>query len=597
MSLSVNKTEHINKSYHRLFVVFIAIIVFACFLLTLNNGFVWDDEINYTKNFNFRGLSASHLHWMFTTFHDDNYHPLVWLTSGLDFFFWGMNPAGYHLTNLVFHALNGVLFYFLILAFLRQTADASDGLLGMQIGGLVGALFFAVHPLRVEPVAWVSARGDLLCGFFYLLTIIAYVRMNEKRTAIERRRWFWLALLFFLLSLLSRAWGITLPLVLLILDVYPLKRFDFTDRRTTSSGKILIEKIPFALFALGAAVPALLAKKAAMLKITDHGLMDRLMQAVYGLCFYIWKTVIPIRLSPSYVLDKSIGFLAPKFILCAILVLGITTGLILLRRRWPWAITAWACYAVVVSPQLGFVQSGPQIAADRYTYISSMPFAVLAGAGVHKLWVVWQRESLFPLRWVSAMALVTSGLLVLSVMSYRQTRVWYDNLTFWTYVLKLNPKDVMAYNNRAVFLKEHTGDLVGALADYNAAIKLDPKNTGFYYNRGILHEKQGDMDSAITDYSSVIRLNPGHAQAYNNRGVLRNSRGDLAGAIQDFNVAIGLAPLSPEAYANRGMIHLSKNDLQSAFDDFTKTLEVASAAWPHRAVVEQLHRSIRKRLN
>jgi hypothetical protein len=261
-------------------------------------------------------------------------------------------------------------------------------------------------------------------------------------------------------------------------------------------------------------------------------------------------------------LEKDFNPIEPKYILSALLVSGIILGLIAMRHRWPWALTAWVCYAVIASPQLGFVQSGPQLVADRYTYIACMPFAVLAGAGMQRLGSARQKEGLLRQTFILAVAAILTGLIVLAVMSCRQTRIWYDNQTLWDRVLK-----------------------------------LDPDNYYAYYDRGLLRDKQHDWAGAIADYTNVIRLDTEHAKAYNNRGVLRNYRGDSAGAVEDFNAAVRLAPFSPEAYANRGMIRLSQKDLKGALEDFNKVLEVAAVTWPYRVEIEQHLVNLRKRLN
>jgi tetratricopeptide (TPR) repeat protein len=654
------------------FIILIAAVVLACYLPALHNGFVWDDHANLIENFNYRGLSFAHLHWMFTTIHDANYHPLIWLTLAVDFVLWGMNPAGYHLTNIVLHTFNAVLFYFLVAAFLRRetAADPKDNAFVLQTGAAVGALFFALHPLRVEPVVGVSIRGDVLCGFFYLLTVIAYLRMNESRTAAGRRKWFLLSLLFFIFSLLSRAWGITLPLVLLILDAYPLRRFDVRaelqqrahspqlaaglaseskndgipysrrfpvplqrdcrDLQSISSfKKVLLEKIPFAFFALSAGILAFWAKRGSMLMVAKHGLMDRFVQATYGLCFYIVKTIAPIRLSPLYLLEKDFNPIEPKYILSALLVLGIILGLIAMRHRWPWALTAWVCYAVIVSPLLGFVQSGPQIAADRYTYIACMPFAILAGAGMQRLGLARQNERLFSVKRFAVMAFIWAGLLVLAVASSRHTHIWHNDLSFWNQALRLDPGHYIAYNNRGYYCKNQRGpadtlndynnairlnpeydkayfnrgnllmeqgDLAGALKDYNTLIRLDPNHARTYYNRGNLLKEQGDLAGALKDYNFAIRLNPEYSQAYNNRGLLYKEQSDFAGADKDFTAAIRLNPLSPEIYCNRGLNWLSQNNFKAAFTDFTKALEVAPENWPDRGRLEHMLYNIRLKL-
>ena len=586
------------KSNSRLLIILITSIVFAVFLPILNNGFVWDDIHNIIENFNYRGISLSHTYWMFTTFHDANYHPLAWLTLGIDYVLWGMNPAGYHLTNLVLHILNAIFFYFLILAFLRRNGlvDLSLNNTGARLSAIIGTLFFAIHPLRVETVAWVSTRGDVLCGFFYLITIIAYVQMSGKKSTIDRRKWFLLSVLFYIFSLLSRAWGITLPLVLLILDVYPLRRFDFRSETTSSFKSLLTEKIPFALLALCAGVLAFWAKKGSMLMFTEHGVFDRLMQAAYGLCFYIWKTLVPIQLSPYYALNKTFNPLELKYILCALSVFAVTIGLIVMRHRWPWAIAAWGCYAVIVSPLLGFVQSGPQIVADRYTYISCLPFGILAGAGMLRLWIECHKKGLISMSFISAVSSIMVCLIALAVLSCRQTQVWHDNIKLWTHVIRLDPSNYIAYHNRGVIFKEDEGKLSMALADYNTAILLNPEYTGAYYHRGLLLEGQGDLVGAVADYTNAIRLDPKNAGAFNNRGVLLKKKGDLAGAIADFNIAIRLNPFSPEAYANRGVIRIDQNDINKAVKDLTKALEVAQANWPQRARVEQILADFQARL-
>ncbi len=594
---SINKVINLSgKSQSRVLIILIAAFTFSCYSPTLNSGFVWDDRPNYIENLNYRGLSPSHLYWMFTTFHDANYHPLAWLTLGIDYVLWGMNPAGYHLTNLALHVLNSVLFYFLIAAFLKRTiAVSKTSLVGVQISAFIGALFFSIHPLRVETVAWVSARGDVLCGFFYLITIIAYVRMSDRKSTIDRRKWFLLSILSFIFSLLSRAWGITLPLVLLVIDVYPLRRFDFWSETPSSFKSLLTEKIPFALLALGAGILAVLAKKGSMLMVADHGVAGRFMQAMYGLCFYVWKTLVPIQLSPYYALNKTFNPLELKYILCALSVFAVTIGLIVMRRRWPWAITTWGCYALIVSPLLGFVQSGPQIAAERYTYISCLPFGVLAGAGMLRLLTAWKNRFISSSSWYMAIIGVFACLLLMSGLSLSQSRVWKDKLSLWNHVLQLYPYNYLAYYNRGVLYQDQ-GKLDEAIEDYSSAVKLDPEYSEAYYNRGVARDSRGDFADASEDYNTTIKLNPEHVKAYNNRGAIRKKRGDLAGAIVDFTRAIQVRPLVPESYVNRGVIRFSQNDLQRAIQDFCRALEVAPANWTHRVQVEQLLDKVRTRL-
>jgi Tfp pilus assembly protein PilF len=306
------------------------------------------------------------------------------------------------------------------------------------------------------------------------------------------------------------------------------------------------------------------------------------------LCFYVWRTIAPVKLSPFYMLDKSFDPMEPKYILCALLVCGITAGLMISRRIGPWALTILVCYTVIVFPLLGIVQSGPQITADRYTYISCMPFGILVGAGILRLLMSMQKKNLFSATRIFTILLIYVGFIVLSMFSLRQNKIWHDNRTFWNHVLKLNPSNYVAYYNRGV-LNQDQGDLNAAIADYNLAILSNPEYSEAFYNRAVAHKEQKKIKDAISDYTSVIRFDPENFKAYNNRGDLLVKQGNLAGAIADFNVAIGLKPSSPEAYANRGIAYMAQNNQRKAIEDFSKALEVAPANWSQRrAWVEQL---------
>jgi hypothetical protein len=593
-----NQFKPVGKPKTLLPVVLIIVVVFLVYLPTLNCGFVWDDDMNITDNLNFRGLSASHLYWMFTTFHDGNYHALCWMTFGFDFVMWGLNPTGYHLTNLVLHILNTVLFYYLIVMFLLKAhiSSSESRLSGIHISAFIGALFFSIHPLRVESVAWISTRGDVLCAFFYIMAVIAYLKRAQKEDDDDRRKWFVISLAFFILSLLSRAWGITFPVVILILDAYPLRRFVWKGRFSSAHKMLLIEKIPYALLALGAGILAFLAKRGSMLVVTEYGILNRIVQAAYGLSFYISKTLFPVGLSPLYSLEKNFNPMDLKYILCGFLIFGVTAGLVVMRHQRPWAITSWFCYAVIVSPLLGFAQTGPQIAADRYTYISCLPFGILVGAGIYRLWIARQNSALPSAGWHAAVTGSLVCLALLSFLSLYQVRIWKDRGVFWSRVIQLYPDNPIAYNDRGNFYKEQ-GNMVRALEDYKIAIQLKPDFAKAFYNRALLREKMGDTSGAIADHSDVIRFNSKHARAYNNRGALFKNLGQIDRALSDFDSAIRINPFSPEAYANRGVIRQAQNDLKRAIQDFSKTLEVASVHWPSRAWVEQLLDSARKRLS
>ena len=512
----------------------IVLAVLACFWPALDAEFVdWDDDLNLTDNAAYRGLGPAHLGWMLRTTLGGHYQPLTWLTFGLDHALWGMDAGGYHLTNVLLHAANAVLVFLLARALVARALGPGCAPV-LPPAAAIGALLFAVHPLRVESVAWVSERRDVLSGLFYLATILTYLRLQG---ATGRRRAGWLAasLACFVLSLLAKAWGMTLPLVLLVLDAYPLGRLGRGRWRAA-----LAEKAPYAAPALAAAVMAFLAQRSVeeMRSLAEHGLAARVAQAAYGLCFYLGKTLLPLGLSPVYLLEPDLDPTAPRYLASMAAVAGVTLAAIAFRRRRPWLLAAWAVYVVTVSPVLGIAQTGPQLVADRYTYLACIPWALVAAGAVARL----------ARRPRHALAVAGVALAVLGPLTVRQTAVWRDSRTLWTHAIRLDPASYLAYTNR------------GWAAD--------------------------DPAAALADYDDALRLNPRYFLAYFNRGGVRHERGDFAGAIADYTAAIALLPRDPRAYNNRGWARQAAGDWAGAVADYERALALAAPGWPRRALVE-----------
>src|SRR6058998_345744 len=318
--------------------VLIALVTFVPFLPTLDNQFVnWDDDKNLLKNPHYRGLGWSQLRWMWTAFHLGHYIPLTWMTFGLDYLLWGMNPLGYHLTNLLLHSANGVVFFFVVCRILaRALPGLSERGHALAVSAGVAALVFAIHPLRMESVAWATERRDVLSGLFYLLTILMYLRARERE---ERGRgWYWLSVALFVCALLSKSMVVNLPVVLLILDVYPLRRLGgAVGWWSEPARRVYVEKIPFVLLAAVASAVALMAQLShdTMVSVVQLSGLGRLAVSMYGLSFYLWKTVAPVNLSPLYELPLTVNPWAPPFLLSYGLVVAITALVLALRRPLP----------------------------------------------------------------------------------------------------------------------------------------------------------------------------------------------------------------------------------------------------------------------
>src|SRR5881628_957620 len=373
---------------YRLVPVLVALVTFAAFLPALHNQFVnWDDDKNFLDNPYYRGLGWSQLRWMWTT-HLGHYIPLTWMTLGLDYLLWGMNPVGYHLTNLLLHVANAVVFFFVVRWLLtRALSSPSERGYALAVSAGVAALVFAIHPLRVESVAWVTERRDVLSGLFYLLTILIYLRACER--GARGRGWYWLSVAVFVGALLSKSMVVNLPVVLVILDVYPLRRLGGSiGWRSEPARRVYVEKIPFVLLAAAASAIAVMAQSSvhAVASLAQLSVPGRVAISTYGLSFYLWKMVVPVNLSPVYELRPPVNPWATPFLLSYGVVLALTAIALALRRRVPGLPAAWVAYIVVLLPVLGIFQSGPQIAADRYTYLAGLGWAVLAGAGLLSVW-------------------------------------------------------------------------------------------------------------------------------------------------------------------------------------------------------------------
>src|SRR6059036_79209 len=406
--------------------VLVALVTFAAFLPALQNQFVnFDDDKNFLDNPHYRGLAWTHLRWMWTT-HQGHYIPLTWMTLGLDYLLWGMNPLGYHLTNLLLHAANAAVFFFVVRRILTLALPSpSERGHALAVAAGFAALVFAIHPLRVESVAWVTERRDVLSGLFYLSAILMYLRACER--GARGRGWYWAAVGLFAGALLSKSMVVNLPFVLLILDVYPLRRLGgFVGWWSEPARRIYVEKIPFVLLAAAASAVAVMAQlsKGAMISVAHLSALGRLAVSAYGLSFYLWKMVVPLNLSPLYMRPPTVDPEAPPFILSYALVLAITAIVLALRRPVPGLPAAWVAYVVVLLPVLGILKSGPQIAADRYTYLAGLGGAILAGAGLLSCW----RTKRFLIPGCAVCVVVGLG-----VLTWDQVQVWHDSGKLWTH--------------------------------------------------------------------------------------------------------------------------------------------------------------------
>jgi tetratricopeptide (TPR) repeat protein len=558
----------------------IPLVTFLASSPVLENGFVnWDDEAVLLDNPHYRGLSWTHLRWMFTTFHMSVYRPVAWMTMGLDYLIWGMDPFGYHLTSLLFHCANALLFYFVALRLLQiAIPTASEFKAGWQIAAGFTALLFALHPLRVEPVAWESGEDNLVAGFFFMLTLICYLRaVRIPKVAVSGWIWMGGAWLCYGLSIISKALTVPLPLALLVMDVYPLKRLK-ADPRTwlePQARRVLLEKAPFFFAVIPVAIIAVLAKQStgAVAPAAAIGWVPRLMQSFYGVAFYLRKTIAPWGLSPLY--ERPIPF-NPwdwPFVLSGAFVLFVTVWFFLARHSWPAGLAAWVYYVVLLLPSLGVITYGPQLVGDRYSYFPCLSWAVLCGAGMIYFWKtrIGQQISTTVFMAVNGFAVVL--LIVLGTLTWKQAHIWHDSERLWKHALSLDERSSFAHNNLGIVLAKR-GALDEAIGHFRRAVEIDPTFVEAYSNLGNFLGRRGSTQEAIEHLRHALQIDPGFANARNTLGNILAENGAIEEAIQEFQKAIETNPDVAITHYNLARALAKRGDLERAISQYRQASRI-----------------------
>lgn len=460
-----------------LWVLLIAAGTFIFFLPALRGEFLhWDDRALFVENPYYRGLSPSHWQWMCTTVMLGHWQPLSWLSYALDLKVWGMNSQGWHGVNLLLHAVNAVLTYLLCLAFLKEPRRH-------YTAAALAALFWAVHPLRVEAVAWLSTRGYLLCGTFCMLTVLFYLR------AVEQERYPLGALFCFALATFTKGIGMMLPFALLLIDWITLRRI--TSVRTTFF--CAVEKTPFFAFSLLTGVTAFFAKQTdgGMVPVEQYGLAERFGQALCGIWFYLLKIVLPLHLSPLYTSRPGIGAVLAALMLTA----AVSIFLFLFRRKVHSVAISLGAFLLLIFPMLGFTQSGAQMVADRFTYLAAVPFSILLGAGLARL----------PVMHRIVYGAATALLLIFGAQTFVYSAVWRDDLTLWHHAVAQDENSARAYGGVGEALRSYRA-YEEAMKYLNQAILLQPNYADALQNRALTRIEIGEYEEALADVNKALAL-------------------------------------------------------------------------------------------
>jgi len=520
----------------------LALLTLALYWQAVGFEFVNYDDPGYVYQNPYvgQGLSLHTTRWAFTTLYQANWHPLTWLSlmadtnvadlaaSVFDLDTGKDNAAVYHLTSILLHLANTLLVFIVLCA-----------MTGRRWRSAFVAALFAVHPLHVESVAWVAERKDVLSTLFWLLATLAYVRYARERG----RKRYMLVVAAFVCGLLAKPMLVTLPIALLLLDLWPLRRVGFGNEIPETPASLIVEKIP--LFALSAAscVVTFFAQRysGAVGSTLEFPLGVRLANAAVAYTTYIWKMIWPTDLMVPYA-HPGATLPAWQVAASALALLALTALAIKLARRAPYVTVGWVWFLVTLIPVIGLVQVGVQSMADRYTYIPLIGLFIVVGWGIPDL--LHGLAPAFIRRALAALVVV-----VLFLVAYPVVGHWRDSRALFSHGVKACPASGDAHFNLGMAL-EAEGDMAGAAREYRTAIRLRHGIAEAHYNLGNILMHSGRTQQALAEFEETLKVFPGHAQAHNNIGTILANRGKLEQAIAHFSKAAELDPSDPNIANN-----------------------------------------------
>lgn len=536
----------------------VLLITFIIYLPALQNGFVnWDDNIYVYENKNIQSIDYGLLRWSFTARVMDLWHPLSFLSFAFDYAVWGLNPTGYHLNNIFLHALNAVLVYLLSIRLIRYGNNVFYK--RAIIAGFIASLLFGIHPLRVESVVWVAERKDVLCTFFFLLSLYAYLRYVS---ASIKRFNYAACLIFYVLALLSKPMAISLPIVLLILDYYPLKRLTNKENIRTA----LMEKMPF--FFTGALVVMVtlwpnLSGSAA--DTGGHPIAERMAIFLHGAMVYLYKMALPINLAPLYPYPLNIRYLDYEYIISVALILLFSYYSIRSIKKRKVFFCIWLYYITTLLPVIGVIGGGPHSMADRYTYLPSIGPFLLVGLGIAAFFERCSKNHYQP----AVIGVSIFLIVLLGFKTIRQIAVWKDSTSLWSYEIKIFPGVALSYYNRGLGY-DSLGAYQEAIRDFSKAIEINHNHSAAYNNRGVDYGVIGNYQLALKDFEKVIELDPKNVTVYNNRGNVYYSMGNYSQAVEDYKKAVEFDPKNAKAYYNLGSAYSIMENSEQALLNYKK---------------------------
>ena len=543
----------------------------ALYFQVLDHEFIdYDDQLYVTENRQVQaGLTLEGIGWAFTTFHTGNWHPVTWLSHMLDVELYGMNPRGHHFTSLLLHTANTVL---LFLVLHRMTG-------ALWRSAAVSALF-AIHPLHVESVAWVAERKDALSGFFFFLTIWAYVGYSRRGGKLRYLG----VIVFYAFGLMSKPMLVTLPFVLALLDYWPLDRITREEekpkgeKRGISAVKpvaagapilwLVYEKIPLLILAAASSVVTVIAqqKGGAVSSLAQVPLGARVGNALVSYVSYIGKMLWPKNLAVFYPHPES-SLPAWAVIGAGLLLVLISVALFRVKRRHPELLMGWLWYLGTLAPVIGIVQVGAQAMADRYTYIP------LIGLFMIGVWSISDLLGKIRFRRMTIRIVVGGAASVLLVATSVQISYWRDSRALFEHAVRVTVDNSEAQTNLGVALGKQ-GDLDASVASFSTALKIKPNSHEAHANLGIALGKQGKAEEAILHLLEAVKIKPGFQKAHHDLGILLEAQGRRGEAITHYSKVVEINPDHETAHYSLGLALAREGRTEEAIAHFSEALRV-----------------------
>ena len=539
------------------------IAVTLTFFPAIHNGFVdFDDPLYILENPHVQsGFDWQGVKWAFTTGRGANWHPITWLSHSLDCELFKLRPWGHHLTSVILHVANSILLF----VFLRKTTGAFGR-------SFVVAALFGVHPLHVESVAWIAERKDVLSTTFWMLGMLSYGKWvgQVKSTGQGSGLYYAVTMITFALGLMSKPMVVTFPLALLLLDYWPLGRFDTEHRGARHFLRLAFEKWPLFLLSIASAEVTYLVQQhgGAMEAKNYFPLVVRLTNIPISYCRYLGKIFCPINLSPYYIHPR-IWPVAEVFL--ATLFLAVFSVVVLrLRRRMPDLFFGWAWFVVTLLPVIGIVQVGTQSIADRYTYVPSIGILIA---------VCWSLPKLMPESRVTHLILGSATMVVLIILAHltrTQIAYWKESETLFRHALVVEPDNNLAHLDLGVGLAEK-GRTAEAMREVREALRLNGEIAEAYLTLGLLLSDEGRFGEAIISFREGLARHPNDAKGHLFLGIALHRLGSLDAAAEEFRAAARLQPELIETFNNLGIVYREQGKFDAAIEAYRQALATRPA--------------------